>query len=361
LILITVAGYVVTLWSERRWPERTAYDIPIALWLVAGALGVVAAPDHLKALGTYRAYFVEAVACFYVAVGILHTRDDLRKLFGLAAISAAAMSVGGIILFIEVAARHQLQLGDAPSFLYLSPNANAMYLEPPLAYALGMVAFPWSRRERLIAAGVAGLVLIEMILTLSRAGYLAMLVLAFALVLYLPSRRLRIWVLAVVAVAVLLVLEVPFINQRVSDVAHSAQLRNSIYSQAIEVLVQRPIFGAGIDGFALRVAPFRPAAQEVEIYPHNVFLTTWSEVGLLGVVVFAFILFSLLWRGLRALPSTNDVMRPVLWGSVGALSLILVHGLFDSPYWKNDLSAEFWLVAALLLVAIRGGQRGAAP
>jgi len=59
LIGITVAAYALTLWAERRLPAaRTAYDIPILLLLVAGILGIVASPDHTRALGIYRAYFV---------------------------------------------------------------------------------------------------------------------------------------------------------------------------------------------------------------------------------------------------------------------------------------------------------------
>jgi O-antigen ligase len=119
------------------------------------------------------------------------------------------------------------------------------------------------------------------------------------------------------------------------------------------MLSQRPIFGAGIGGFATRLAPFRPAKQQVHIYPHDIWLTTWSEIGLLGVIAFALIFFSLLWRGIRALPRATDIYRPVLWGAVGALVLYLVHGLFDSPYWKNDLSVEFWLLAAMQIVALR--------
>ena len=32
------------------------------------------------------------------------------------------------------------------------------------------------------------------------------------------------------------------------------------------------------------------------------------------------------------------------------------HGLFDSPYWNNELSVEFWLMAALLVVAVRASR-----
>jgi len=63
LIGITVVGYLATLWTEKRLPAaRTPYDIPIVLFLVAGVLGIVVAPDHIKAAGTYRAYFLEGAA-----------------------------------------------------------------------------------------------------------------------------------------------------------------------------------------------------------------------------------------------------------------------------------------------------------
>ena len=35
-----------------------------------------------------------------------------------------------------------------------------------------------------------------------------------------------------------------------------------------------------------------------------------------------------------------------------------VHGVVDSPYWKNDMSVEFWILVALVLVARRAEVRG---
>jgi O-antigen ligase len=119
------------------------------------------------------------------------------------------------------------------------------------------------------------------------------------------------------------------------------------------MLSERPIFGAGISGFPVRVAKFRPASEGVHLYPDNLWLTTWTELGLLGLAAFAVIFFSLLWRGWRAVGRATDIWRPVIWGASGALVLYLVHGLLDSPYWKNDLSVEFWLMAAFEVVAIR--------
>jgi O-antigen ligase len=151
----------------------------------------------------------------------------------------------------------------------------------------------------------------------------------------------------------LVVLELPLINHRLNNLAHSVTVRASIYTQTFHMLADHPILGAGIGGFATRVAPYRPPAQAVQIYPHDLWLTTWSELGLLGLISFAVIFFSLLWRGWRALGRSTGIWRPVIWGAAGALVLYLVHGSFDSPYWKNDLSVEFWLLAAFEVVALR--------
>lgn len=358
MIAITVALYVLTLWTARRLPAaRTPYDVLIALLLLAGLVGIAVAPDHARALGIYRAYFVEAVAVFYIAVDLLRSREEVRTVLIAAAAGSAIMAVGQIVSFALVFASHRLQLGDAPAFLNTTPNAVAMYLEPPLAFALAFAAFPSRPRERVVALPLLGLLLVAMTLTLSRASYLAMSVLVVVVLLSLQGSRWRLRALAVVVLIAGAVLEVPFINQRIVTLGYSAALRLSIYGQALRMLSQRPIFGAGISGFPVRVAPFRPPTQEIQLYPHDIWLTTWSELGLLGLLAFALIFFGLLWRGARAIPQTSDIYRPLLWGAVGSLILYSVHGLFDSPYWKNDLSVEFWVLAALLVVAVRSAAR----
>jgi O-antigen ligase len=361
LIVVTVGGYVATLASERRFPAaRSWLDIPITLLLLAGAIGVVVAPDHIRALGIYRAYFIEAVACFYIAVDLLRTRDDLRVFLLIAGLGACAMAIGQIVSFVWVFAEGKLHLTSAPAFLNTSANSVAMFLEPPLAFALAFAVFPSRASERRVAIPTLAIVLVAVVLTLSRASYLAMAVLAIVLVLGLQHGKWRLRAVGAIALLGLAVVEIPFVNERLLNLARSVTNRTSLYHQALEMLAQRPIFGAGISGFATRVEPFRPPGQPIHIYPHDVWLTTWSELGLLGLFMFAVIVFGLLWLGARALPQTADIYRPLLWGAVGALALFAVHGLFDSPYWKNDLSVEFWIVAALLVAAVRATRRAAA-
>jgi hypothetical protein len=38
-----------------------------------------------------------------------------------------------------------------------------------------------------------------------------------------------------------------------------------------------------------------------------------------------------------------------------------IHGVVDSPYWKNDMSVEFWILAALVVVCARSLTRAPSP
>jgi O-antigen ligase len=82
-------------------------------------------------------------------------------------------------------------------------------------------------------------------------------------------------------------------------------------------------------------------------------LTAWTEVGILGLVAFMYLLVALAVRPWQALSRSFGLYRPLIWGTGTAFVMIAVHGLVDSPYWKNDLSVEFWVLAALEVVALR--------
>jgi O-antigen ligase len=97
-----------------------------------------------------------------------------------------------------------------------------------------------------------------------------------------------------------------------------------------------------------------------ELYAHDIFLSMWAEIGLLGLAAFVVLLAILLWKGWSAFSKTAGFARALLWGTSAAFVAITVHGLFDTPYYGNDLSVEFWILAALEIAAIAflgGGNR----
>ncbi|MEP6752824.1 MAG: hypothetical protein ABI959_08780, partial [Candidatus Dormiibacterota bacterium] len=80
LVLATTALYVLGRRRDGVFRlERTRYDIPIVLLLLAGAIAVLVPSDRWHALGLYRAYFLEPIAIFYVAIDLLRRPGPIRR------------------------------------------------------------------------------------------------------------------------------------------------------------------------------------------------------------------------------------------------------------------------------------------
>jgi len=346
LILITVGLYVIARWRDGwRRPMRTPYDIPILLLLLAGAIAVLVPKDHRAALGLYRAFFIEPVAIFYVATDLLRRAQDMRRAIVALAIGSSVFAVLNLIAVVQALVNHQFHVGSAPNALYGDANYVAMYLEPPVAFAVALLLFDREPRWRWMGAAWLSITGLALVLTLSKGSYLALSVLAVVAV--LSIRRWKLPLIVALVVVAFLLSRVPLIATRIATTENSLVGRFQIYGATSRQLKLHPIFGLGLGGFDYI---YRKLASQP--YPHDIWLTFWVELGLLGLVAFAVIFFGLLWRGWRAWPRTEGFYRVALWGALGALVLWGVHGLVDSPYWKNDMSVEFWVVGAIQLACI---------
>jgi O-antigen ligase len=355
LELLVVATIALYLLGRRRKGafrlNRTPYDIPIVLLLVAGAMAVFVPPDRWHALGLYRAYFVEPIAIFYVAIDLLRAPGQVRRVLVGLGIGSSIFAVLNVVAFFVSFVQGTFVLGSPPTALYTSSPEVAMYLEPPFALAAGFIMFADRRRDRLMSLVWMAFLAAALALTLSRGAYFAIAVLALVAI---ATSRARLWLAVGTVVVVIMLLQVPLVAKRFAgqfdlfDSQTTIRGRLSIFTDTFKMLRDHPIFGNGLGGYHYLFRGTIP-----EIYPHDMWLTLWVEVGLLGMVAFAVIFFGLLFRGWRAHARASGFYRALLWGVSGSLVLWGVHGLVDSPYWKNDMSVEFWILAAFELVAIR--------
>ena len=352
LVLATIALYLLGRREEGTLRfRRTPYDIPILLLLVAGAAAVLVPPDRWHALGLYRAYFVEPIALFYVSADLLRRPGQVRGVLLSLGVGSSIFAIVNVGAFVASLVQGTFVLGSPPTALYTSGPEVAMYLEPPLAIAAGIVLFADQRKDRLLALAWLAFLIPALTLTLSRGAYFAIAILALVAI---ATSRARVALTAVGLVAVIALLQVPLIQRRLAgqfdlgDPQTTIRGRLSIFTDTLAMMRDHPIFGTGLGGYHYLFRGTIP-----EIYPHNMWLTFWVEVGLLGMIAFAVIFFGLMYRGWRGFAHADGFYRALLWGVSGSLVLWLAHGLVDSPYWKNDMSAEFWILAALELVAIR--------
>jgi putative inorganic carbon (hco3(-)) transporter len=158
----------------------------------------------------------------------------------------------------------------------------------------------------------------------------------------------------------LVFIQIPAIGVRIghdlnfSDPNNTLVGRVPLWQSTLQMLADNPVFGAGLSGFETRIAPYWNATHiDRFIYPHNILLNFWVATGILGVLAFGWLLvraFALSWWHWR---HGDRRYAPIQLGVVLALVGIVVHGLVDVPYFKNDLSLEFWALLALTYAGVR--------
>jgi len=359
LELITIALFVAQLLRHHRpLPFRTPFDIPIALFVLAAIAGIFVAPDHRGALGIFRAYIVEPIAIYYVAGALLQTEAAVELLLLVWGVGATLFSIVQLVTFANALLTHQLNPSFAAAAFGINANSVALYLEPLIGLACGL-AFFGTRRQRVVAVVVLVFLLPAELATLSRGGLLALAALVMIAIVTVRSTRVRIGLAAAAAAGVAGALTLPVIGPRVGrafdPVWGTFETRGRIWAATFRMLRDHPVFGAGLNAYQSTMAPYRVADRNLvaEPYPHNIFLTSWTETGILGLVAFPWLLIGLIVLPWRHFGRATGLQRPLLWGTGTAFAMVLVHGLVDSPYWKNDLSLEFWVLAAISAVSLR--------
>ncbi len=316
--------------------ENKLLALGSALLFLATVTGIIVAPDRRAALGIAKAFFWEPMALAWLMIAAQPDKEKIRRaaLGGLGA-SAAVVIVYGLIQYVFpplIPATWTAERRITSVFDF--PNAAALYLAPLVPFFLSV---PFGA---ILALGA----LATVILAKSAGGLIAVAAALFCL--GIAKKRTRPATLAAAALAVVIVALAPQaigLREQILMRDWSGRVHQIGWKESLAMLRDRPLFGAGLDGFKMVVAPYHHA-QGVEIfqYPHNFFLAAWSELGLLGLIGFG---CALAWFARRIYVLRSNFYALCL-GT--AMIAILVHGLVDVPYFKNDLAMMFWLFIVLV-------------
>ncbi len=351
---------VILIWLIRHQGYKkltTDFRIPIVIVLVAATVGIFVAPDTVAALGVWKSYFVEPILFFYILRSIIKTRQDVYR-----AVWALGLGAGFVALFAffqkitGLALPEPWDLARRTTSIFPYPNAVGLYLAPLIA--LGFAAISHTiKRLRPVSSIFWATTIILSILAIIFSETEAVWV-ALPIVLWIMSwfsARLRRWSVPLGLITILVILAVPSINQplfeKITLQDYSGGVRLTQWDDTIELLKDTPLLGAGLSGYPIAIVPYHQN-EHIEIfqYPHNVFLNTWIELGLLGLLGLAWLSIEVLRRSWARFKN-HPKQRWLIIGCLGALTVMFIHGLVDVPYFKNDLAVMTWSLLALLSVA----------
>ncbi len=315
----------------------------VGLFILAGIISVFASPEILRALGQLKAFIIEPVFLFYASILTLRTEKDsavaIKWLLG----GAFIVSLFGILQYFTF-------LGLPPRFwgggeemariisFFEHPNQLALYLSPLIVFFTALFINNYKLiKSRWIFALTIIVPTVALVLTFSRGAWMG--VFAGLFIVFANRYSLKIVIIPLL-LAILMAFLTPPIRDRISnlsDASTSAHL--DLMKAGVNKIIESPLVGNGLYGFrqTLEQANFK---GEVINYPHNIFLNFWVEMGLLGLISFALIFY---------FASNEYKKHPTILKFAAGMFLVtvIVHGLVDIPYLKNDLSVMFWFVVSL--------------
>lgn len=335
--------------------------------------------DYLARTDLYMV--LAGLIVYLITAEYLKSSQHRLVTLALLAIGAAQVAVGVVQFakgdnFMPIPFLQRADYGQRASGFYICPNHLAGYLE--VAGLMGLSLTFWERRPiwKLLIGYVSIVLLVAVVLTGSRGGYLSVVfglgvlgllsAVAFRSVMGKEMSRRYLMgggVLAIVlaAAAAFLFLTNPSLQKRAGAISDTKNMRIELWKGAIEQFKVNPLVGTGSRTYLYYGRRFRPSSVEKDPeFVHNDYLQLLAEFGLVGCAGFFLFFGAHLGNGYRIFRSrirlayslTNRSLALNI-GALSAVSAFVVHSVFD---FNLHIPANLLLLAFVFGVLARSGR-----
>ncbi|MGH9766335.1 MAG: O-antigen ligase family protein [Blastocatellia bacterium] len=291
-------------------------------------------------IDTLNDVFVKIVTVFILIIGLVNTRARLRSMISLSVLCGTWLAIFAIKDYAT--GNFNVKSGRIAGVvggIFGNPNDLAMALNMliPLAVALALVS---AGRVRLFYLASALMMTAGVIVTFSRAGFIALVALAGILIWkFGRGMRLKAMLGALIPSIILLAaVSDTYHNRLTSIVDHdkdetgSARQRSELLKFSLDLAIRHPFIGVGIGNF--HVYSIREKGA------HNAYLETAAELGSFGLVAYLIVILGS-FRGvarieretLRARRRDDLYLRSLSIGLQAALGAYIVNSFFASTQY----------------------------
>ena len=357
LELLALSSIILVVVNDKKLFLKKILELPMififsCFLIVFGLLlSIFFNNNHLVGLGILKGWFILPILFSFMLYLKLDLTLNIEKIYKSIFYSTTAVSIIAIFYKLFEITTYDSRL----SAFYLSPNHLAMYITPGVFFGLYFMLISilqkHSFKKIFLHAMLLIILLISLYYTYSYAAWLALLgSLIIVSLTVKPFKKIILAIILFIFICGLLL----FVCQKNSpkmisllDLSSRSSLtsRETIWKVSIQLIKNNPFIGIGPGNFQssyLAMQKYYPPYLEWAIpQPHNVFLAFWLQAGLLGLIGFLLLLyfiFTTLWQLLR-----NKKSAALAAPLFGFFLYTILHGLIDTPFWKNDLAFLFWI------------------
>jgi len=359
---------LVGLWIWRTASKETRFLgstllIPLLVFYTAVIFVFIIKTSELQvALLELRA-LVQYTFWFFLALNLVNQKQQVKNICDLFLLIGLIVALYGIYQYIagveipsEWVDKAEASVRSRAFSFIGSPNVlgSFLILQISISFASFMAAGHWLKKR--LYLGATAIYLLCLIFTLSRGAWLVFFFAFLLLGMWLDKRI----ILAVLLLAIITPVAIPSVYNRVTYMLSPQYIESSEkggriarWSQALDYWQGEPINGLGLGRFGGGVAieNFPDSAYSVD----NFYIKLATEMGLIGLVAFLYLVFSVLRLGRRSVELVQDSYLKILGtGILVGLIAILGHNMVENMFEFPLMATYFWfflgIVAALPLM-----------
>ena len=316
---------------------------PIFLIFLGATISTLFSSNIQISAGIWKSWFLAPLLFFIVLIDSIKTKRQIKNIFFALFLSGIGVSLISFFYWLN----NNLTYDGRLQAFYLSPNYLAMYLSPILILSFYLYFCSKKNVYKIILFIIHCLFFVIIYLTYSFGAWLGLLGAFIFLIINSKHKKINFSYLLIGILLLLLTCSLfgQMPNQKIQgflDFSYpSLKSRLIIWQSSWEIIKDHSLIGIGPGMFQKYYLEyqykFNPYLEWAVPQPHNLFLAFWLQTGLIGLI-------GLIWLLMIFFRSKHSMLNTIL---MAAMIYILIHGLIDTTYWKNDLSVIFWLIIAL--------------
>lgn len=339
---------------------------PIVLILISSYVAIFFSNNSMKALGIFKSYFLESLFLFIVLAFSVKTKQQFKNI---------VYSLGILSIFIFILGLYQKLTGD---FVYNTtdaieagrittffgyPNANGLILLPIffltllnlfedkkvflkifniLVLVLSLFVIFWAKSESAIIAIILGLLIFLSFKLINHKKFFV----------FVVSCILAVSILFPFVVSVPNKIDEPgtktySISEKLLLKDLSGQIRRQMYKETTDFLRNNSVTGAGLIGYQDKISNYHKFDYiEIFLYPHSIFLNFWIALGIFGLLGFIWLLIEFFRVCIKSYFNSSKEQIFI----ITTMLAVIIQGIVEVPYFKNDLSVIWWIIILGCLV-----------
>ena len=351
LLLSVISGFIHWIIKKDFKININGYNTVFVLMLIVFTINTVLS---VNVSGSMRDLIINGLSILM----IIHLINGIEKKKDLYTLIDFIIVIGFMTAFY---AFYQYFSGEPMGSGWVDPSSNISIrvfstFENPNLYAeylIMIIPLTFARllsvegRKRIIYALIGMILLIALLLTFSRGGWLGLVFAVGVLVLLLKKDL----VIKLIPVGVIGIFFLPnSIMMRIKSIGSLSDSSNfyrfQIWENSINIIKDFFITGVGL-GFesfrsisSLYIKDFSP------YHAHNTYLELMIEIGILGLILFIWLLGKLL-KDIRYQKMSQDkIFTVALFSGIAGL---FIHGVAEHILYNPKIIFQFWLITGLLI------------